>query len=43
LNVGYRDPELVLLGRCDLADAQYAADEQAGGLAAVVCGYAKGR
>jgi len=41
--VSYRDPELVLLGRCDLADAQYAADEQAGGLAAVVCGYAKGR
>jgi len=41
--VSYKDSELLLLGRCDLADAQYAADEQAGGLAAVVCGYGKGR
>jgi hypothetical protein len=41
--VSYKDPELTLLGRCDLADAQYAADEAAGGLAALVCGYRKGR
>ena len=41
--VSYKDPALVLLGRCDLADAQRAADEAAGGLAALVCGYGKGR
>jgi hypothetical protein len=41
--VSYKDPELTLLGRCDLADAQRAADEAAGGLAALVCGYGKGR
>ena len=41
--VSYKDPALMLLGRCDLADAQYAADDQAGGLAALVCGYGKGR
>jgi hypothetical protein len=41
--VSYKDPALLLLGRCDLADTQYAADEQAGGLAALVCGYGKGR
>ena len=41
--VSYKDPELVLLGRCDLADAQRAADDAAGGLAALVCGYGKGR
>jgi hypothetical protein len=41
--VSYRDPELTLLGRCDLADAQREADEAAGGLAALVCGYGKGR
>ena len=41
--VSYKDPELVLLGRCDLADAQRAAEEAAGGLAALVCGYGKGR
>ena len=40
--VSYKAPELTLLGRCDLADAQRAADEQAGGLAALVCGYGKG-
>jgi len=28
----------VLLGRADLADAQRAADDDAGGLAALVCG-----
>ena len=36
--VSYKDPELTLLGRCDLSDAQRAADEAAGGLAALVCG-----
>jgi hypothetical protein len=41
--VSYRDPELVLLGRCDLADVQRAVDEHAGGFAALVCGYGKGR
>jgi hypothetical protein len=41
--VSYKDPELVLLGRCDLAHAQRAADNAAGGLAALVCGYGKGR
>ena len=41
--VSYKDPELTLLGRCDLADAQYTADEAAGGLAALVCGDGKGR
>ena len=41
--VSYKDPELTLLGRCDLADAQRAADEAAGGLAALVCGYGQGR
>ena len=41
--VSYRDPELVLLGRCDIVDAQRAADDATGGLAALVCGYGKGR
>ena len=41
--VAYNDPALILLGRCDLADAQRQADEDAGGLAALVCGYGKGR
>jgi hypothetical protein len=41
--VSYRDPYLTLLGRVDLADAQRAADEQAGGFAALLCGYGKGR
>jgi|RhiMetdeSRZDD1v2_1073273.scaffolds.fasta_scaffold570988_2 hypothetical protein len=41
--VSYKDPELVLLGRCDLADAQRATDNAAGRLAALVCGYGKGR
>jgi hypothetical protein len=41
--VNYKDPALVLLGRCDLADAQRAAENAAGGLAALVCGYGKGR
>jgi hypothetical protein len=41
--VSYKDPALVLLGRCDLADTQRATDDAAGGLAALVCGYGKGR
>ena len=41
--ISYKDPELVLGGRCDLANAQRAADDAAGGLAALVCGYEKGR
>jgi hypothetical protein len=41
--VSYKDPELTLLGRCDLADTQRTADDAAGGLAALVCGYGKGR
>jgi hypothetical protein len=41
--VSYKDHELTLLGRCDLADAQRADDDAAGGLAALVCGYGKGR
>lgn len=35
----YNDPALVLLGRVDIADAQRAADQAAGGFAALVCGY----
>jgi hypothetical protein len=41
--ISYKDPELVLLGRCDLANAQRATDDAAGGLAELVCGYGKGR
>jgi hypothetical protein len=41
--VSYKDPALVLLGLMALADAQREADEAAGGLAALVCGYGKGR
>jgi hypothetical protein len=37
----YNDPNLVLLGRIDLADAQRDADEAAGGLAAIVTGYGR--
>jgi hypothetical protein len=36
--VSATDPALVLLGRCDLADAARAADAAPGGLAARVCG-----
>jgi hypothetical protein len=39
--VSYKDPELVLLGRCDLADAKRADEDAAGGLAALVCGYGR--
>ena len=41
--VSYKDPELMLLGRCDLANAKRAEEDTAGGLAALVCGYGKGR
>ena len=41
--VSISDPALVLLGRCDLADASRAADEAAGGLAARVCDSETGR
>ena len=41
--VSYKDPELTLLGRCDLANAKRAEEDTAGGLAALVCGYGKGR
>jgi hypothetical protein len=41
--VSYKDLELVLLGRCDLADAQRVADVAAGGFAALVYGYGQGR
>jgi hypothetical protein len=41
--VSYKDPALVLLGRCDLANAQRADDDAVGGLAALVCGYRKRR
>ena len=41
--VSISDPALVLLGRCDLADAARAADEAAGGLAARICGSQTGR
>jgi hypothetical protein len=41
--VSYTDPNLVLLGRVDLVDTKRAADDAAGGLAALVCGYGKGR
>lgn len=41
--VSYTDPALVLLGRCDIADAKRAEEDAAGGLAALVCGYRKGR
>jgi hypothetical protein len=36
--VSYNDADLVLLGRCDLTNAQRAADDFAGGLAAICCG-----
>ena len=37
--VSYKDPELLLAGRKDLADAQRQADQARGGFAALVCGY----
>jgi hypothetical protein len=41
--VAYNDPTLTLLGRCDLAGAQRAAEDAAGGLAALMCGYSEAR
>jgi hypothetical protein len=41
--VSYKDANLMLYGRCDLADAQYLDDELAGGPAAVACGREMGR
>ena len=35
--VSYKDPELVLLGLVDVADAQYDVDMLVGGYAAVAC------
>jgi hypothetical protein len=35
--VSYKDGDLLLYGRCDLADGQYLADELAGGAAALAC------
>jgi hypothetical protein len=35
--VSYKDANLMLYGRCDIADAQYIDDELAGGPAAVAC------
>jgi hypothetical protein len=37
--VSYKDADLLLLGRVDLADAQREEDEAAGGLAALVCSH----
>ena len=39
--VAAKDPELVLHGRKDLADAQRVADQARGGHAAIVCGYGR--
>jgi hypothetical protein len=38
----HNDPQLILLGRCDIADAKRAEEEAAGGLAAIICGYGAG-
>ena len=35
--VSYKDVNLMLYGRCDLADAQYIDDELRGGLVGVAC------
>jgi hypothetical protein len=35
--VSYKDVNLMLYGRCDVADAQYIEDELCGGAAAVAC------
>jgi hypothetical protein len=40
--VSYRDPELLLLGRCDLADLQQAADDARGGAVAIACSRQEG-
>jgi hypothetical protein len=41
--VSYRDSNLMLYGRCDLATEQYLADELAGGAAAIACRREEGR
>jgi len=41
--VSYKDPNLMLFGRVDLADAQYLDDEIRGGAAAIACGRDEGR
>jgi hypothetical protein len=41
--VSYRDVNLMLYGRCDLADAQYIDDELRGGPAGVACSRDEGR
>jgi hypothetical protein len=41
--VSYKDADLLLFGRCDIADAQYIEDELRGGFAGVACGRQEGR
>lgn len=41
--VSYKDPELVLLGLVEMADAQHDIDLLVGGYAAVTCGRDEGR
>jgi hypothetical protein len=38
--VNYKDPELMLLGRCDIADTKWAEDVSQGDLAALIAGRA---
>lgn len=40
--VSYKDVNLMLYGRCDLADAQYVDDEIRGGAAMIACSRAQG-
>ena len=41
--VAYTNPELLLLGRCDLADLQQAADDARGGAVRIACSRQEGR
>lgn len=41
--VSYKDSDLLLYGRCDLADAQHDVDLLVGGAAAVACTREEGR
>ena len=41
--VSYKDPELMLLGLCDVADMQHDLDMLVGGYAAVACSRDEGR
>jgi len=41
--VSYHDPALLLLGRCDLADLQQAADDARGGAVRIACSRQAGR